>query len=160
MTVLRQLSPSLLQCSIAESRDYTRTAGVNASPNGPAVKGDRRRCGGCTLCLCRDVYVAAGNIDRVDARTGKVESQAETGVKVTKKGGIDQVAFDPKLGLVYTFDGGAKGFDVYDANTMKPATFVSTGVATAHTGDVDTAARLVFAYHGENDTLGIFKPVR
>lgn len=78
--------------------------------------------------------------------------------KLPETGGVDQVSWDPKLGLVYAFEGGAKGFDVYDAKTMEHVTFVSTGVGTTHTGDVDTATHLVFAYQGGNDTLGIYKP--
>jgi DNA-binding beta-propeller fold protein YncE len=140
-------------------------------------------------------------VDAVNTADGKVTSHADTGVKLTKKGGtkgsiydarhgrlwvgttsggiyvldagtlevvthlpskggIDQVAFDPKLGLVYSFEGGAKGFDVYDANTMKPVTFVSTGVGNTHTGDVDTATHLVYAYEGDAGVLGVYKPVR
>lgn len=75
-------------------------------------------------------------------------------------GGIDEVAFDPKLGLVYAFEGGAKGFDVYDAKTMKPVSFVSTSVGQTHTGDVDSRTHLVYAYEGKADVLGIYKPVR
>lgn len=80
--------------------------------------------------------------------------------RLPARGGIDQVSFDPKLGLVYAFEGGAKGFDVYDAKSMKPVTFVSTGIGQTHTGDVDTATHLVYAYEGKAGVLGIFKPVR
>jgi DNA-binding beta-propeller fold protein YncE len=87
-------------------------------------------------------------------------SDLKTVTRLPARGGIDQMAFDPKLGLVYAFEGGAKGFDVYDTKTMKPVTFVSTGVGQTHTGDVDTRTHLVYAYEGKAGVLGIYKPVR
>lgn len=80
--------------------------------------------------------------------------------KLPQKGGADVAAFDPGLGLVYVFEGGSKGFDVYDANTMKPVTFVSTGVGNTHTGDVDPATHLVYAYEGDDGLVGVYKPVQ
>lgn len=80
--------------------------------------------------------------------------------KLPQKGGADVVTFDAGLGLVYVFEGGANGFDVYDANTMKPVTFVSTGVGNTHTGDVDPATHLVYAYEGDDGVIGVYKPVK
>lgn len=100
------------------------------------------------------VGTTSGGVFVINPRTLKVIAH------LPAKGGIDQVSFDPKLGLVYAFEGGAKGFDVYDANHVKHLAFVSTGVGQTHTGDVDTASHLVFAYEGKAGTLGVYKPVR
>ena len=80
--------------------------------------------------------------------------------KLPQKGGADVVAFDPGLGLVYTFEGGGNGFDVYDANTMQHVTFVSTGIGQTHTGDVDPATHRVFAYAGDDRVIEVFQPVK
>ncbi|HVB66599.1 MAG TPA: hypothetical protein VNE67_01925 [Acetobacteraceae bacterium] len=78
--------------------------------------------------------------------------------RLPAKGGIDQVAWDPRLGLVYTFEGGAKGFDVYDAATLRPMGFVSTGVGATHTGAADPATHNVYAYAGEAGALYVYRP--
>ncbi|MGH7091763.1 MAG: hypothetical protein ACREFQ_22975, partial [Stellaceae bacterium] len=76
-------------------------------------------------------------------------------------GGIDQVARDPKLQLVYAFGGDdRKGFDVYDARTMKPVAFVKTNIGQTHTGDVDTANDEVYAYAGDGGVVDVFKPAK
>lgn len=80
--------------------------------------------------------------------------------KLPQTGGADQVAIDPALGLVYAFEGGAKGFDVYDAKTMKHLAFVSTGIGNTHTGDVDTRTHAVYAYAGDGGVVDVFKPVK
>ena len=80
--------------------------------------------------------------------------------KLPQTGGVDQVAIDPSLGLVYAFEGGAKGFDVYDAKTMKHLAFVSTGIGNTHTGDVDTKTHMVYAYAGDGAVVDVFKPVK
>jgi len=80
--------------------------------------------------------------------------------KLPQTGGVDQVAFDPRLGLVYAFEGGAKGFDVYDTKTMKQVAFVSTGIGNTHTGDVDTKTHAVYAYAGDGAVIDVFKPVK
>ncbi len=80
--------------------------------------------------------------------------------KLPQKSGADVAAFDPGLGLIYVFEGGAKGFDVYDADAMKPITFISTGVGNTHTGDVDPATHLVYAYEGDDGLVGVYKPVK
>lgn len=80
--------------------------------------------------------------------------------KLPQTGGADQVAIDPALGLVYAFEGGAKGFDVYDAKSMKHVAFVSTGIGNTHTGDVDTKTHEVYAYAGDGAVVDVFKPVK
>src|SRR5215469_13096432 len=80
--------------------------------------------------------------------------------KLPQTGGADQVAIDPGLGLVYAFEGGAKGFDVYDAKTMTHLAFVSTGIGNSHTGDVDTKTHEVYAYAGDGGVVDVFKPVK
>jgi hypothetical protein len=79
-----------------------------------------------------------------------------------EKGGVDQAAFDPKLGLLYTFEGGAHGFDVYNTSTMTHVGFVQAGGAggPTHTGDVDTKTHAIYAYDGSGPSLDVFKPVR
>ncbi|MCU4161472.1 hypothetical protein AiwAL_15400 [Acidiphilium sp. AL] len=77
---------------------------------------------------------------------------------LSAKSGIDEVEWDPKLGLVYAFEGAGKGFNVYDANTMKPVTFVSTGVGLTHTGTVDLKTHNVYAYAGLAGSLYVYKP--
>ncbi|MCF3948672.1 YncE family protein, partial [Acidiphilium iwatense] len=77
---------------------------------------------------------------------------------LSAKSGIDEVEWDPKLGLVYAFEGAGKGFNVYDANTMKPVTFVSTGVGLTHTGTVDLKTHDVYAYAGLAGALYVYKP--
>lgn len=83
-----------------------------------------------------------------------------TVAKLPQKSGADVVAFDPGLGLVYAFEGGGNGFDVYDANTMKHVTFVSTGIGQTHTGDVDPATHRVYAYGGNDRVIEVFQPVK
>lgn len=79
--------------------------------------------------------------------------------KPTTHGGIDQVAFDSKDGLVYAFGGEDRtGFDVYDAKTMKPVAFVKTNFGQTHTGDVDTANGAVYAYAGLGGVVDVFMP--
>lgn len=88
-------------------------------------------------------------------------SDLSTIAKPADHGGIDDVEFDPKLGLVYAFGGnGRKGFDVFDAKTMKPITFVWTNVGQTHTGAVDTDNDEVYAYGGVGGVVDVFKPVK
>lgn len=72
---------------------------------------------------------------------------------------MDVAVFDPGLGLVYAFEGTAKGFDVYDANTMEHVTFVSTGIGQTHTEDVDPATLRAYAYGGNARVIDVFQPV-
>jgi len=141
-------------------------------------------------------------LDEVNTNTGAVVGHVDTHVKLTKKGGtkdfaydaahnrlwngtttggmwvwnpdtltvikklpekgqgVDQVGYDPKLGLVYAFDGGAKGVDAYDANAMTYAGFLPTGVGLTHSGTVDTDTHVVYAYAGDAGALMLFKPVK
>ncbi|MGH7015390.1 MAG: hypothetical protein ACREEL_14790 [Stellaceae bacterium] len=81
--------------------------------------------------------------------------------KVPDYGGIDDVAFDPKLDIVYAFGGnGRKGFDAFDAKTMKPITFVWTNVFQTHAGSVDAANDEVYAYGGFGAKLFVYKPAK
>lgn len=80
--------------------------------------------------------------------------------KLPQKSGADVAAFDPGLGLIYTFEGGAKGFDVYDANAMTHVAFVSTGIGQTHTGDVDPGTHMVYAYGGNDRVIMVYKPVK
>ncbi len=73
--------------------------------------------------------------------------------------GIDQVAYDPSYQLIYAFESDAKGFNVYNANTMKPLTFVSTGYGHTHTGAVDPHNHKVFVYVGEAHAVYVYQPV-
>lgn len=88
-------------------------------------------------------------------------STLATIAKVPDHGGIDDVAFDPKLGIVYAFGGnGRMGFDAFDAKTMKPIAFVWTHVGQTHTGTVDTANDEVYAFGGVGGELFVYKPVK
>jgi len=88
-------------------------------------------------------------------------SDLKTIAKVPTHGGIDDVEFDPKLNLVYAYGGnGRKGFDVYDATTMKPVTFVSTDVGQTHTGAVNSSNHLIYAYGGDGAVVDVFKAVK
>lgn len=73
-------------------------------------------------------------------------------------GSIDQVAYDPKLRVVYAFEGAAKGFDAYNMNTMKPIAFTVTGVPLTHTGDVDLANHKIYAFAGKTNMLYVYQP--
>jgi len=73
--------------------------------------------------------------------------------------GVDQVAYDPTYHLVYAFESDAKGFNVYNAQTMKPVTFVSTGYGKTHTGAVDPSNHKIFVYVGEAHAVYVYQPV-
>ena len=73
--------------------------------------------------------------------------------------GIDQVAYDPAFRLVYAFESDAKGFDVYNAATMRHVAFVSTGYAKTHTGAVDPLNHEVFVYAGAAHAVYVYRPV-
>ncbi len=82
----------------------------------------------------------------------------KTVATVPARGGADELAFDPALRLVYAFEGSAKGFDVYNADTLRPVIFVSTGVGNTHTGAVDLSNDRVYAYEGDADAVGVYTP--
>lgn len=99
-----------------------------------------------------------------DAPSGMIVYRASD-LQIVKRlpthGGIDAVAFDPGLGLVYAWGGGdRKGFDVYDVKTMTPVAFVSTGIGNTHSGDVDTKTHEVYTYAGDGAVVDVFKPVK
>ncbi len=73
--------------------------------------------------------------------------------------GIDAVAYDPTYHLVYAFESDAKGFDVYNADTMKPVTFISTGYGKTHTGAVDFSNHKIFVYAGEAHAVYVYQPI-
>ena len=75
------------------------------------------------------------------------------------RAGIDQVAYDPTYHLVYAFESDAKGFNVYNAQTLKPVTFVSTGYGKTHTGAVDPLNHRIFVYAGEAHGVYVYQPV-
>lgn len=73
-------------------------------------------------------------------------------------GGTDEVAFDPGLRLVYTFEGSAKGFDVFSADRMRPVAYINTGSGNTHTGAVDPETHEVYAYEGNANLVGVYSP--
>ena len=73
-------------------------------------------------------------------------------------GGIDQLAFDPGLRLVYTFESSAKGFDAFNADDMMPVAYVNTGSGNTHTGDVDPSSHRVYVYEGDANILAVYVP--
>ncbi|OCX74776.1 hypothetical protein A6M23_04945 [Acidithiobacillus thiooxidans] len=75
------------------------------------------------------------------------------------RAGVDQIAYDPTYHFVYAFESDAKGFNVYNAQTMKPVTFVSTGYGKTHTGAVDPSNHKIFVYVGEAHAVYVYQPV-
>jgi DNA-binding beta-propeller fold protein YncE len=74
--------------------------------------------------------------------------------------GTDQVAYDPGLGLAYSFEGGLPGFDVYSVKDEKYLTSVKTGDKhPTHTGTVDTATHNVYAYVGGSAEMWVYQPI-
>jgi DNA-binding beta-propeller fold protein YncE len=81
--------------------------------------------------------------------------------RLPETAGADEVAADPALGLVYVFEGGTPGFDVYSIKEMKRIDTVRTGIATpTHSGAVDPETHEIFVYAGGNAALDVYKPVR
>lgn len=81
-----------------------------------------------------------------------------------ESGGVDDAQADPELGLLYLYSTSSKGFDVYDTNSMTHLTHVSTGDGNTHTGMVDPATHLVYAFNGGGKGAGpallVYKPVK
>lgn len=77
-----------------------------------------------------------------------------------ESGGVDDAQADPGLGLLYLFSSSSKGFDVYDLNSMTHLTHVSTGYGFTHTGMVDPATHVVYAFGGAGPALVAYKPVK
>lgn len=75
-----------------------------------------------------------------------------------KKAEIDQMSWDPDLGLAYTFQSAAKGFGVYNTNTDKFIQFVTTGGKIQHTGDVDLANHEIYILDGGHAQMLVYKP--
>ncbi len=73
---------------------------------------------------------------------------------------IDQVSWDPELRLIYTFEGSANGFEVFNADTMEAVAYVDTGSGNTHTGDVDPRTHLVYPYEGDANVVGVYAPGR
>lgn len=71
---------------------------------------------------------------------------------------IDQLSWDPKLGLAYAFESGAKGFGVYNTNAGKFLQFVKTGGKIEHTGNVDLATHEIYVYDGGQARMLVYKP--
>lgn len=88
----------------------------------------------------------------LDARTLHVVGRAPT------HGGTDEVAFDPGLRLVYTFEGQAKGFDAFNADTLAQVAYVNTGSGNTHTGTVNPVTHYVYAYEGDANVVGVYSP--
>ena len=75
--------------------------------------------------------------------------------------GVDAVAWDRDLGLVYAFEGGVPGFDVYSINDMKRIATVKTGTAKpTHSGAVDPETHMIYAYAGGDASLDVYEPVK
>ncbi len=75
--------------------------------------------------------------------------------------GVDAVAWDRGLGLVYAFEGGVPGFDVYSINDMKRIATVKTGTAKpTHSGAVDPETHMIYAYAGGDASLDVYEPVK
>jgi len=81
--------------------------------------------------------------------------------RLPESGGVDAVAWDNKLGLVYAFEGGVPGFDVYSVKDMKRIATVKTGSAKpTHSGDVDPETHMIYAYAGGDAALDVYEPVK
>ncbi|MGK9452972.1 YncE family protein [Acidithiobacillus caldus] len=83
----------------------------------------------------------------------------KTLMRLPSHSGIDEVVIDPKYQLVYAFESKAKGFDVYNAVTMKPIAFVETGFTSTHTGTVNLQSHEVYAYAGMDHAIFVYKPI-
>lgn len=74
--------------------------------------------------------------------------------------GADAVMADPGLGLVYAFQSGAQGFDVYSIKDEKYLTTVNIGMkGPTHSGAVDTDTHDVYLYAGPAAAIYVYKPV-
>jgi DNA-binding beta-propeller fold protein YncE len=81
--------------------------------------------------------------------------------RMPETAGADEVATDPVLGLVYVFEGGTPGFDVYSIKDLKRIDTVKTGTAKpTHSGAVDPKTHEIFAYAGGDAALYVYKPVQ
>ncbi len=76
-------------------------------------------------------------------------------------GGGDGLAVDHGLGLLYAFTRwkGSDGFDVYNMNTDARIAHISDDIGQTHTGVVDEATHVVYAFAGNKAELLAYKPV-
>jgi DNA-binding beta-propeller fold protein YncE len=101
------------------------------------------------------VATTTGGVLIVNPKTLAVEKR----LKESSKTGADAVAWDKKLGLVYVFEGGIPGFDVYSINGMKHVGVVKTGSKLpTHSGAVDPATHMIYAYAGGDAALYVYRP--
>ncbi|MDE1904584.1 MAG: hypothetical protein KGI46_12055 [Alphaproteobacteria bacterium] len=78
---------------------------------------------------------------------------------IQETAGADAVMADPGLGLVYAFQSGAQGFDVYSMKDEKYLTTVSIGMkGPTHSGAVDTDNHDVYLYAGPAAAMYVYKP--
>ncbi len=80
--------------------------------------------------------------------------------KLPETSGVDAVAWDRKLGLVYAFEGATPGFDVYSIADEKRIATVKTGMKKpTHSGAVDPATHMIYAYAGGDAAMYVYQPV-
>lgn len=72
--------------------------------------------------------------------------------------GADEVQADLGMRLLYVFEGSARGFDVFDLDTMQPVASTDTGSGNSHTGTVNPTTHYVYVYEGNNDKVGVYTP--
>jgi hypothetical protein len=72
--------------------------------------------------------------------------------------GADEVSVDPGMRLLYSFSSSARGFDVFDLDTMQPVASVDTLSVNTHTGIVNPTTHYVYAYEGNADQVGVYTP--
>jgi DNA-binding beta-propeller fold protein YncE len=102
-----------------------------------------------------DIWVATttGGVLVIDPKTLAVEKH------LPETAGADAVAADRKLGLVYVFEGGVPGFDVYSIKNMKLIDTVRTGAKKpTHSGAVDPQTHRIYAYAGGDASLDVYQP--
>jgi hypothetical protein len=75
--------------------------------------------------------------------------------------GADGLAYDPRLGLAYAFQGAIPGFDVYSVKDEKWLATVKTGTKKpTHSGTVDLVTHDIYAYAGGDAAMIVYKPVK
>ena len=107
------------------------------------------------------VWVATTNAGNdgmfvMNAKTNAVEKV------LPEMGGVDGLAQDPKLGLIYAFMRwhGSHGFDVYDTHKMERIAHINVPSGQTHTGVVDPNTHIVYAFGGDEGMLYGYKPER
>ncbi len=80
--------------------------------------------------------------------------------RLPQTGGADEMGHDLGLGLVYVFEGSTPGFDVYSIKDMERIATVKTGTKKpTHSGAVDPATHLIYAYAGGDAALKVYQPI-